>query len=114
MSRDFTDYLNDILSSIDEIFDFIGNMEYDAFSSDKKTINAVIRSLEIIGEASKHIPNNIKTGYPDVPWKRMSGMRDKLIHEYHGVDYEMVWLVIREDLREVKEKIMMIINSGEK
>jgi uncharacterized protein with HEPN domain len=69
---------------------------------DKKTIKAVIRSLEVLGEASKKIPESIKARYPYVPWKRMAGMRDKLIHEYFGVDLEIVWNVVKNELPPIK------------
>jgi len=96
--RDYTDYLNDILASINETIEFTGDMTFDEFSSDKKTINAVIRSLEVLGEASRKIPDDLKAESPEVPWKRMTGMRNKLIHEYFGVDLEIVWAVIKEEL----------------
>ena len=89
--RDYTDYLNDILDSIKEAIEFTGDMTFDEFSTDKKTINAVIRSLEVLGEASRKIPDDIKSQSAEVPWKRMAGMRNKLIHEYFGVDLEIVW-----------------------
>lgn len=95
---DYTDYLNDILNSINETAEFTVGMTFDEFSKDKKTINAVIRSLEVLGEASRKIPDNLKAQSPEVPWKRMTGMRNKLIHEYFGVDLEIVWAVIKEDL----------------
>ena len=96
--RDYTDYINDILASIQEAIEFTGGMTFDEFSRDKKTINAVIRSLEVLGEASRKIPDHLKAETPEVPWKRMAGMRNKLIHEYFGVDLEIVWAVIKEDL----------------
>jgi uncharacterized protein with HEPN domain len=67
--------------------------------NDKKTIKAVIRSLEVLGEASKKIPDEVRNRYPRIPWKRMAGMRDKLIHEYFGVDLEIVWNVAKKNCR---------------
>ena len=96
MKRTLTDYFLDILNSIKDIETFVEGMEFEDFLQDKKTINAVIRSLEILGAATKKIPTDIRREYPDVPWKYMAGMRDKLIHEYHGVDLEMVWEVIKK------------------
>jgi uncharacterized protein with HEPN domain len=86
MKRDWGDYVADILTAIKEVEEFTRGMNFKTFSSDKKTINAVIRSLEIMGEAAKRVPDQAKERYPDIPWKRMAGMRDKLIHEYSGVD----------------------------
>ena len=77
-------------------------MSYAAFICDRKTINAVIRSPEVMGEAAKRIPEEVRKKYPDIPWKRMAGMRDKLIHEYAGVDLETVWDVITEELPPLK------------
>ncbi len=77
-------------------------MSYDDFSRDKKTIYAVVRGLEIIGEAVKKVPKELRESYPDIPWKRIAGMRDKLIHEYFGVDIEVVWKTVREDIPYLK------------
>mgnify|MGYP001606765310 FL=1 len=79
------------------------------FAADKKTIYAVIRALEVIGEAAKNVPEAIRSGYPEIPWKEMAGMRDKLIHFYVGVDREAVWLVVHERipwLKPVMERIL--------
>ena len=80
-------------------------MSYEEFLRDKKTTNAVIRSLEVMGEAAKRIPEVIRENYPDIPWKRMAGMRDKLIHEYAGEDLETVWDVATEELPDLKPKL---------
>lgn len=81
MKRDWGDYLADILQSIAEVRVFTRGMTYKSFAKDRKTINAVIRSLEVMGEAAKRIPDEVRTNHPEIPWKRMAGMRDKLIHE---------------------------------
>lgn len=96
--RDYRDYIKDILISTDEINSFIEGMDFNDFAKDKKTINAVVRSIEVIGEAAKNIPAALRHKYPDIPWKKMSGMRDKLIHEYFGVDIEILWKTAKEDL----------------
>ena len=100
--RDYRDYLQDILDSIKDIESFIENMDFEDFSKDKKTINAVIRSIEVIGEAAKNIPKPIRDKYPQVPWKKMAGMRDKMIHEYFGVDIEILWKTVKEDIPSLK------------
>ncbi|MHB1252779.1 MAG: HepT-like ribonuclease domain-containing protein [Candidatus Humimicrobiaceae bacterium] len=110
-NREYTDYLNDIYNSIKDIESFIKNLNFNEFSKDKKTLNAVIRSLEIIGEASKKIPANFKEKYPDIPWNKMLGMRNKLIHEYFGVDIEMLWIVITQDIQELKSIFKKIVES---
>jgi uncharacterized protein with HEPN domain len=96
--RDFTDYINDILTSLKEVKEFTEGMSLDEFLRDKKTVNAVIRSLEVLGEAAGKIPEDLRIKAPDIPWKRMTGMRNKLIHEYFGVDLEIVWAVIKDEL----------------
>jgi uncharacterized protein with HEPN domain len=110
--REFSDYLNDILEAIDDIQSFIKDMSFKGLESDKKTLYAVIRCLEILGEAVRKIPKNVKERYPDIPWKEIAGIRDKLIHEYFGVDTQTIWDTIQEDLSPLKETITNIINDS--
>lgn len=115
MKRDFRDSIEDILKSIDDSQKFIEGYTFDDFTVDQKTINAAIRSLEIIGEASKRIPDEIRNLAPDVPWKYMSGMRDKLIHDYFGVDLSIVWGVLIDELPKIQpeiEKLLILLNSN--
>jgi uncharacterized protein with HEPN domain len=86
-------------------------MSPEAFTKDKKTINAVLRSIEVMGEASRNIPEEIRQQYPQVPWRKMSGMRDKLIHEYHGVDIDTVWQTLHEDIPPLKDMIQEVIDK---
>lgn len=114
MKKDLGDYIADILNSIKDVEEFIEGMAFETFLTDKKTINAVIRSLEVMGEAAKRIPEELREKYLDIPWKRMAGMRDKLIHEYSGIDLEIVWTVIKEELPPVKplvEKVFQDLNE---
>lgn len=113
MKRTFRDYVADILTAIQEVEDFTRGMEYEAFAADKKTVNAVVRSLEVMGEAAKRVPDAARLQYPDVPWKRMTGMRDKLIHEYSGVDLEIVWTVVKTELPPVKPLIDQVLQDME-
>ena len=85
MKEEFLDYIEDIIGAMNDALSFVKDMEYDVFLRDKKTIYAVNRALEIIGEATKNIPASVKNRYPQIPWKKMAGMRDKVIHEYFGV-----------------------------
>jgi uncharacterized protein with HEPN domain len=90
MKREFLDFAEDMLLSIREAQEFISDLSFAEFIRDKKTINAVIRSLEVLGEAAGKIPAEIRCQYPSIPWRRMIGMRNKLMHEYFGVDYSII------------------------
>ena len=107
MTKEFRDYIFDIQEAMNDIEDFIRDMSFEEFHSDKKTSNAVIRSIEIIGEAAKRVPDEVRTKYQDVPWRAMSGMRDKLIHQYTSVDLEIVWVVITQDIKPIIQKIIL-------
>jgi uncharacterized protein with HEPN domain len=100
--RLITDYLDDIHNAIAEVEEFTCGMDYKAFAADKKTVNAVIRSLEVLGEATKHIPAAFRKKHPEIPWTKMAGMRNVLIHDYMGVDLITVWNVVLERLPELK------------
>jgi len=104
--RDYTLYLKDILAAIDSIERFTAGMDVDAFQADDKTTSAVMRKLEVIGEAVKQIPDEIRQRHAQVPW------RDKLIHFYFGVDYRLVWRAIRERLPQVKREIQEILQEA--
>jgi len=117
MIRDFADYISDMLNSLKELEQFTAGMNFETFAQDRKTINAVVRSLEVMGEAAKRIPEDIRTKHPAIPWKRIAGMRDKLIHQYWGVDTEIVWTVIKEELPPFKpliEKVLRDLGEAEK
>ncbi|MEW6557827.1 MAG: DUF86 domain-containing protein [Elusimicrobiota bacterium] len=86
-------------------------MDYENFLKDDKTVNTVVRKLEIIGEATKNIPISIKQKYDNVNWKGMAGMRDKLIHNYSGVDIEILWKVVKKDIADIKPKIKEIFEK---
>ena len=108
--RDYTFYLKDILAAIEAIEKFVGSMDFDSFKSDDKTSSAVIRKFEIIGEAAKNVPDSLKADHSGIPWKEIAGMRDKLIHSYFGVDYDLVWKTIKNRLPELKSQIVEIVN----
>lgn len=111
MIRNYLDYIDDIINSIDEISEFIKGMDFETFKTDKKTIKAIIRDLEIIGEASTKISADIQNKYLNIPWKRMIGMRNKLIHEYFGVDLEIVWVVCTEEIPPLKPFFIELLNA---
>ena len=111
MKREFIDYLNDIFSAIEKVELFTQGMDMEGFVEDEKTVFAVVRALEIIGEAAKKIPVQVRDRYPDVPWQEMAGIRDKLIHEYFGVKLEVVWNTVEKDLPELKIFIAEMIED---
>jgi len=102
MSEKFLIYLKDINKAIDSIKNFIDGMNFEQFKSDDKTSSAVIRKFEIIGEATKNLPNGIKEKYPQIPWKDIAGMRNKLIHADSEVDLNLVWQTIQKRLPELQ------------
>jgi uncharacterized protein with HEPN domain len=101
----YVDYLNDMLDAIDKAEQFISGLDYEDFVKDEKTIFAVIRALEILGEASNKTPTSIQQKYKDIPWREIRGMRNKLIHDYMGVNIEVVWKTTNEDLSELRSLI---------
>ena len=104
----------DIVKYIVLIEKFISGMDKEKFGQDVKTQYSVIRGIEVIGEATKNLPVDFKDKYPDIPWKDIAGMRDKLIHAYFGVSLEKVWLVAKKDLPELRLKISNILREIEK
>jgi uncharacterized protein with HEPN domain len=104
-------YLSDILSAIESIEGFVKGMDAEKFAKDDKTSSAVIRKFEIIGEAVKKVDQSLRDNTTDIPWKEMAGMRDKLIHFYSGVDYNLVWQTIKIRLPQVKESIKKLLSK---
>jgi uncharacterized protein with HEPN domain len=113
MKRNHKLFVKDILDSIEKIEEFVGNMDFKNFIEDDKTKSAVVRKLEIIGEATKNIPKLIRQKYKELPWSDMAGMRDKIAHFYFGIDYEIVWKVVKERLPKIKPLIQNILNEME-
>ena len=103
--------LEDITESLELIFEYVRDIDSDSWESDRKTIDAVIRNIEIIGEAATSIPEDIKEQYPDIPWHQMTGMRNILIHEYFGVDIDVLWRTIQVDLPILLTKVRKILKK---
>ncbi|MBI4811013.1 MAG: DUF86 domain-containing protein [Ignavibacteriales bacterium] len=102
MNRELVDYIQDVIDATESGMKFVYGMEYDDFIQDDKTIFAVIRAIEVIGEAAKNISNDVRKRYPEIPWRNIVGMRDKLIHAYFGVDIKRVWKTIKEEIPPLK------------
>lgn len=105
------EFLSDIYEATLRIELYIHDIDYENFLEDIKTQDAVVRNLEIIGEAAKNITDEFKGKHPQIPWKDLAGIRDKLIHHYFGVNLEIVWTIIEEDLPLLKEKIRHILEQ---
>ena len=109
MSREFLDYIEDILDGMSKADLLLEGVSYSQFESDFRINFAVVRSLEIIGEAAKRVPDEVRQKYPDIPWKGMAGMRDRIIHGYDNVDLQIVWDVVMRDIPQIKPKIELIL-----
>lgn len=108
--RDYKLYLTDILESMESIEIFTNDLnDLESFKKDDKTLSAVIRKFEIIGEAAKNVPEDVKQKCPQIPWREMAGMRDKLIHVYFGIDYDLVWRSIKNRIPNVKPLVIKLI-----
>jgi len=112
MSKNFTIYLNDIREAINSIEIFVEGMTFEEFKNDDKTSSAVIRKFEIIGEATKNLPEDMKNQHSQIPWKEIAGMRNKLIHAYSEVDLKLVWMTIQQRLPELKSVIEKISENN--
>lgn len=109
MSNEFLDYVEDILDAMNKAEILIEDVTYDQFEADFRINFAVVRALEIIGEATKRLPESLREQYSHIPWRGMAGMRDRIIHGYDNVDLQIVWDVIKRDIPQIKPQIQQIL-----
>lgn len=113
MRKDDSVYLRHVLDAIDRIEEYTGDITHTSFLADHLRQDAAIRQIEVIGEAAKKLSSELKDRHPEIPWKDVVGMRDKLIHDYFGVDLDAVWDTIEKDVPQLKDKIRAIIGNAE-
>jgi uncharacterized protein with HEPN domain len=109
MKKDVLVYVEDILDAMEKAETFIVGLTYEQFEADFKTSFAVVRAIEIIGEATKRLPTPFRDQHPGIPWKDMAGMRDVVIHGYDNVNLQIVWDVVKRDIPEIKPQIRQIL-----
>jgi uncharacterized protein with HEPN domain len=105
--------IEDILDAIDNIEHYVAGLDFDAFDADRKTVDAVERNLEIIGEATANLPDEVLARWPEVPWRYMKGVRNLLAHEYFGVDVGIIWQTIQEDLPAITPLLHKVLASAD-
>ena len=111
MLRDFKVLLDDILEASQRIRSYTAGLSLSELRADQKTIDAVVRNLEVMGEAIKKLPAEVRDRHPDVPWKKIAGLRDILIHEYFGVDLDIIWDVVQTKLPALTEQVAAILSA---
>ena len=111
MSRDHRLFLEDICTSCEKILRYTSGLNFEQFKTDEKTFDAVVRNLMIIGEAVKHLPGEMRDRYSDVQWRKIGGHRDIVVHEYFGVDEDIVWDIVENKITQLLELIRRILEA---
>ncbi|MCZ7358265.1 MAG: DUF86 domain-containing protein [Candidatus Methanoperedens sp.] len=112
MKKDDIVYLRHILDAISRIEEYTIDLDYDDFMDNNLVQDGVVRQIEIVGEATKRVSTEMREKYPDIPWRKMAGMRDKLVHDYLGVDLDAVWDTVRKDIPELKKEIKILVGRN--
>jgi uncharacterized protein with HEPN domain len=113
MSRDALLYLEDMQEACEKVLRYTKGATYTSFTSDEKTFDAVVRNLEIIGEAAKHVPPEVRERYPTVAWTRIAGLRDMIAHAYFGLDDEILWDIVQNRIPELLQQVTTILSIEE-
>ena len=103
------DFLQDMVNYAEDATSFIADIDFATFEQDKRTTYAVVRAVEVVGEAAKNIPQSLKDQYPHVPWRSIAGMYDKVIHQYFGVDLQVLWDTVQQDIPPLKAAISQVL-----
>ncbi len=111
IKREFILYLEDMLQAMDRIDEYLTGLDFKKFKQTYIVVDAIIRNFEIIGEASKNVPTNIQKKYPEIPWRKMYGLRNLIAHEYFGIDYEMLWEIAKKNLPQNRIDLIEIIRK---
>jgi uncharacterized protein with HEPN domain len=109
--RTDSDFARDMEEAIGRISSYSAGLTYEAFLLDTKTQDAIVRNLEIIGEAAKNISDRLRAAHPAIPWKSMAGVRDRLVHDYFGVNFDIVWEIISNDLPKVVDPLKRLLDE---
>lgn len=109
--RNWKILFQDVLDSIDKIEQYTQSMEYEDFVSNSMVIDAVVRNIEIIGEASRRVPHDVQDRHSKIPWKKIAGIRNRIVHEYFGVDISIIWFIVTNELTPLRRELETILNE---
>ncbi|MEE9294799.1 MAG: DUF86 domain-containing protein [Phycisphaerae bacterium] len=109
MPRNYSVYLQDMLEAARKVHSYTEGLTKEAFATDDRTVDAVVRNLEVLGEAAKGIPDEFRQSHPAIPWKRISGLRDVLIHEYFGIDLDIVWDIVQNKTPPLERELRKLL-----